>query len=318
MRRIMVFLVVITMVIAMIPAVAFADAVFTLEVNNGVALNGQDRVQITTSKLSAPSTTGDNTQVVFEVYNSTDYGRLEHADNPNVAITSFTQQALMDGKIWYVVTDTGHQGVDEFEFTLSQDGTRKVFTARDDSSYDVQYRFTLVFGQRTLLVQESFEGDDSGFITNSFANNIGDYSTRYSADPLGRLDNMIPHDGSDMWLFEDVDNYSMNPLGGAFICLDSEDVSAYEAVMVSISLGADKSADFEGPNDGAYLDGTLNEIKNLLEYTEGFFVQYAMDSDILATNASNVNTGNYATIGAFNAAMRTKGRHIWRRTEDLR
>ena len=71
----------------------------TVETNTGLTLNEGATLAITTAELSATDTDSDVPSLIYTITSSLTNGQLENTDNPGVAIVSFTQQKLIDGKI---------------------------------------------------------------------------------------------------------------------------------------------------------------------------------------------------------------------------
>ncbi len=97
--------------------------------NTGTSVDEGASVNITTAMLSATDNAADNADITFTVNSGPANGQLENSDNTGVAITSFTQEELADGKISYV-----HDGTDttsgDFNFTVD-DGASNSAAAAD-------------------------------------------------------------------------------------------------------------------------------------------------------------------------------------------
>jgi len=87
--------------------------------NNTLSLNEGASAAITSgSHLAATDIDDDDATITFTITSSPSNGQLENTDNTGVAITSFTQQNLTDGKIRYVHDDTNTTS-DSFTFKVA-------------------------------------------------------------------------------------------------------------------------------------------------------------------------------------------------------
>ena len=145
-----------------------------------------------------------------------------------------------------------------------------------------------VFGQ-TLLLQESFEGDASNYDANTFDDGAFDYFTDFniSTPPAGWPRAFSNVDGNSMFGAEDLDdtNNPLTPDINGYIVISSQDISSYDQVQVTLSLGAV----YDGGNDVSFEESQ----------PDGIFVQYAFDGNIATAGDANVNTGTYTTVGQF-------------------
>ena len=79
---------------------------------------------IPTTKLSATDADSNDAGLIFTITTATANGQVENTDSPGTAISSFTQQNLIDGKIQYVHDGTDTTS-DSFVFKVS-DGTNEL------------------------------------------------------------------------------------------------------------------------------------------------------------------------------------------------
>jgi VCBS repeat-containing protein len=86
--------------------------------NSGTEVFQGDSVKITIDMLLATDTDTDNSTLIFHINRNPANGQLENSDNPGVAITTFTQEDITDGKIKYIHDDTKTTS-DSFEFYVS-------------------------------------------------------------------------------------------------------------------------------------------------------------------------------------------------------
>ena len=164
-----------------------------------------------------------------------------------------------------------------------------------------------IFAQ-TLLLQESFEKDEVGYVAKYDANTFDDKDTGGTgADYFMVLSNshiklstyanvghtlyiwpeiMSNINGTYFFAAEDTSDAD-NGLGATESCylvIKKLDVSSYEKVQVSVAVAS--------PLNSGGIEG--NETP-----WEGLEIQYAFDSNIAPTGDLNVNQGTYTTIGAF-------------------
>ena len=90
--------------------------------NGGLTLEQGSTAKIGTDTLSAADSDNAATSLIFTITVAPNHGRLENTDNPNVEISSFTQQDLTDDKIRYV-HDNSNTTSDRFVFTVSDGST---------------------------------------------------------------------------------------------------------------------------------------------------------------------------------------------------
>jgi|GEM_PF-2044259 len=90
----------------------------TLDVNNLLTvIIGKSQI-INSSYLSASDAESDNSEIEFILTDLPIYGQIEHLDYQGIAISSFTQQQLLDEKIQYV-HDNSDSKSDYFNFYIS-------------------------------------------------------------------------------------------------------------------------------------------------------------------------------------------------------
>ncbi|WP_051280852.1 cadherin-like domain-containing protein [Anaerovorax odorimutans] len=104
--------------------VSAVDDAPTIVTNDGLTLNEDARATIPLDLLKADDVDTDNATLTYTVTSSPSNGKLENTDNPGVAISSFTQKNLIDGKIQYV-HDGSNTTSDSFTFKVS-DGTNEL------------------------------------------------------------------------------------------------------------------------------------------------------------------------------------------------
>lgn len=85
-------------------------------------------MSISIDHLEANDTDTDNATLTYTITSSPSNGQVENTDNTGVAITTFTQQNLIDGKIQYVHGD-GNNTSDSFTFKVA-DGTPNELTGQ--------------------------------------------------------------------------------------------------------------------------------------------------------------------------------------------
>jgi uncharacterized repeat protein (TIGR02543 family) len=96
----------------------------TIVTNTGVTLDEGATKVVTTSMLEAADADSDNMSLVYTVTTDVVKGQLENISNPGVAISTFTEQNLIDSKIQYV-HDGSDTTSDSFTFKVS-DGTNEL------------------------------------------------------------------------------------------------------------------------------------------------------------------------------------------------
>jgi|GEM_PF-3318905 len=145
---------------------------------------------------------------------------------------------------------------------------------------------------QTLLLQESFEVDETNYDANTFSDDVSDYFMVYSnglTPPTGWPEYMSNIHGATSKYFaaEDTndDDNGFGATESCFVVIKKLDVSSYEKVQVTIAVGAPSN-----PSGG--IEG--NETP-----WEGLEIQYAFDANIAPAGNTNVNLGTYTTIGAF-------------------
>ncbi|NOR44000.1 MAG: tandem-95 repeat protein, partial [Candidatus Delongbacteria bacterium] len=155
---------------------------------------------------------------------------------------------------------------------------------------------------QTLLLQESFEVDESNYDANSFDDGMNDYflvisnasykltegsppyTYNYWPEPMNNID------GINYFAVEDTDEGlepGENPLGdgaNVYCVLASQNISSYTQVRVDIAVAS------------PYSSGGV-------EYSEipieGLEVQYAFDANTPPTGDLNVDQGSFTMVGAF-------------------
>jgi len=90
----------------------------TITANTGRTLLENETISITTAHLSSTDSDSTVPSLVYNVTSGTANGQLENTDATGVAITSFTQQNLIDSKIQYV-HDGSNTTTDSFVFTVT-------------------------------------------------------------------------------------------------------------------------------------------------------------------------------------------------------
>ncbi len=96
------------------------DAPYLLTNNILLVTKGGSATISADTDLAAADFDDDNASIVFTIDSEPLYGHIENINNIGVAITSFTQQNMMDGLIQYV-QDGSHEELDGFSFTISDD-----------------------------------------------------------------------------------------------------------------------------------------------------------------------------------------------------
>ena len=90
----------------------------TINKNTGLTLNEGATKSITTTELKVDDVDSSATILTYTITTAPSNGQLENTDNTGVAITSFTQQNLLDGKIQYVHNGSNTTS-DSFIFKVS-------------------------------------------------------------------------------------------------------------------------------------------------------------------------------------------------------
>ena len=101
-----------------ITIIAADESAPTIATNRGLRLNEGATAIIPIDSLAATDTEADNSTLIYTITASTSNGRIENTDNPGTAITTFTQQNLIDGKIQYV-HDGSNTTSDSFTFKVA-------------------------------------------------------------------------------------------------------------------------------------------------------------------------------------------------------
>ena len=87
-------------------------------INDGIILNEGATATIAIDNLEANDADSENSELTFIITSSPSNGQLENKDNEGVAILSFTQQDLIDGKIQYIHDDSNTTS-DSFTFKVA-------------------------------------------------------------------------------------------------------------------------------------------------------------------------------------------------------
>ena len=86
-----------------------------LKLNEGLVLQNGESIAITASELSFTDLESEALNVIYTVVEAPVYGKLVNTSDESVAITSFTQQDILDKKIVYV-HDESVSLTDSFRF----------------------------------------------------------------------------------------------------------------------------------------------------------------------------------------------------------
>jgi len=92
-----------------------------LTVNTGATVREGETVTLTTTALSSRDPDTANTALTYSVTTAPIRGQLQQVDNPGVAITTFTQDDLVNGRVIYVHNGS-EAASDRFQFSLSDGG----------------------------------------------------------------------------------------------------------------------------------------------------------------------------------------------------
>ncbi|MCG8580598.1 MAG: T9SS type A sorting domain-containing protein [Bacteroidales bacterium] len=98
----------------------------TITVNNELSLDeGASELINALTNLSANDVDDDHSVILFSISNEPANGHIENTDSPGIAITSFTQLQLDNGKIRYTHNGTNTTS-DSFKFSVTDDGNNKL------------------------------------------------------------------------------------------------------------------------------------------------------------------------------------------------
>ena len=152
-----------------ITVTAVDDDAPTVSVNTGLSLDEGATAAIPDTKLAAADTEASDTELAFTITTAPTNGQLENTDSAGVAISSFTQQNLSDGKIQYVHDDSNTTS-DSFVFKVS-DGTNELtaqvfsitVTAVDDDTPTITTNSGLELseGATKTIPLDDLEADDT-------------------------------------------------------------------------------------------------------------------------------------------------------------
>jgi len=151
------------------------DDVPTIAANTGLTVVKGSTNTISTTELSATDTDTSDPTLTFNITAATANGQLELTTNPGMAITSFTQQNLLDNEVVYV-HDDGLTTSDSFNFDVT-DGTNTLagqmfnITIQHVPSINANLGLTLNEGATagittTLLSATDFDTSDPTLIFN--------------------------------------------------------------------------------------------------------------------------------------------------------
>jgi hypothetical protein len=106
--------------------------------------------------------------------------------------------------------------------------------------------------QAGILFTESFETDGEGTrytSTSSFSDGADDYFTRTDGfSEASGIPNYTNFEGTAFWAAEDVDSND-NPTGQGLIDFTGIDISAFDAITISLDVGAGSNAIFDNTDD---------------------------------------------------------------------
>ncbi|MBB6462118.1 cadherin-like domain-containing protein [Flammeovirga kamogawensis] len=96
-----------------------------INVNNNLSINENANGTISSTFLSSSDIDDDDTSLIYTITSSSSYGQVENSDNPEVSISSFTQQNIIDNKIQYVHNGSSTSS-DSFTFKVADDGSNEL------------------------------------------------------------------------------------------------------------------------------------------------------------------------------------------------
>ncbi len=166
----------------------------------------------------------------------------------------------------------------------------------------------LIQAQPVLLLQESFEGDQTNFDANFFTS--GDATDFFNAVnssslPSGWSGGFTSFNGSYYVAGEDIAcvTNAFGSVESGYIVFKTLNVTGYSSIQVKVLFAAVTSSEFEN------WITTSNEVN-----IDGFIVQYAFDDNIATTGDANVRTGTYSDIVRFRGNNPSGGSALY---EDL-
>jgi len=184
-------------------------------VNNNLLIDQDQTIILTTNLLSATDIDSDDISLTFTMSNI-QHGRFEYVDNPGIAITSFTQQDVIDGNVQFVRDGSDYLPV--YEVSVS-DGTSATepapvtitFSGVNNVPTLITNELPLYQGQTVTITQGMLyardvenEPPDLLFVISDIqyghferTGNLGTAITRFTQQEINDGEILFIHDGSN-------------------------------------------------------------------------------------------------------------------------